>query len=108
MLQGMGGVQWFNVMRVPAERHRSNARGPRGGGGGGGRGGGSGEDDDVYALPTSATCFNTLRLPEYPPSRFLKGRSPPPSDTDARGSRLADAPPSCRHRTERASGCRTA
>ena len=72
MLQGMGGVQWFNVMRVPAERHRSNARGPRGGGGGGGRGGGSGEDDDVYALPTSATCFNTLRLPEYPTFEILE------------------------------------
>ena len=54
-LRGMAGTRPFHVMRVPAERA-------------------PGRDDDgfasgnqgAYALPTSATCFNTLRLPEYP------------------------------------------
>ena len=54
-LRGMAGTHPFHVMRVPAERA-------------------PGRDDDgfasgnqgAYALPTSATCFNTLRLPEYP------------------------------------------
>lgn len=57
-LQGMDGVHLFNVMRVPAERH--------GGGGDNANANADGGAGSVYALPTSATCFNMLRLPEYP------------------------------------------
>lgn len=55
---GFGSLQYhqrFTVMQVPAERST--------------RGRGSGDANHagtMYALPTSATCFNTLRLPAYP------------------------------------------
>lgn len=54
-LRGMAGTRLFNVMRVPAERAPGH-----------GEDGAASGNQGAYALPTSATCFNTLRLPEYP------------------------------------------
>ena len=53
-LQGMGGAHPFTVVKTPLTR-----------GAGSGRTG-------AYCLPTSATCFNTLRLPEYPTYEALE------------------------------------
>ena len=58
-LSGLGSASSpFTVQRTPLSD----------GGGGAGRVGRVG----AYCLPTAATCFNTLRLPEYPTYEALE------------------------------------